>query len=72
VSVGGLLALDQALRKSWSGLTTFWNSTGWLKMEHPGGDEIAGSHLFFGLFGPKMGFLGFFNGLWDVGPWVYP
>jgi hypothetical protein len=54
VSVGGLLALDQVLRKHWSGLTTFWTSTGWSKMEHPGGAEIAGSHLFCG---PNMGFI---------------
>jgi hypothetical protein len=41
-----MLALDQVLRKLWSGLTTFWTSIGWLKMEHQGGAEILGYHLF--------------------------
>jgi hypothetical protein len=56
VSVGGLLALDQVLRKHWSCLTIFGTSTGWSKMEHPGGAEIAGSHLFCGIFG-LLGFM---------------
>jgi hypothetical protein len=52
-----LLALDQVLRKSWSGLTTFGTSTGWSKKEHPGGAEIIGSHLFCG---PNKRFIRFF------------
>jgi hypothetical protein len=56
VSVGGLLALDQVLRKHWSCLTTFGTSTGWSKMEHPGGAEIVGSHSFCGLVDPTKGF----------------
>jgi hypothetical protein len=46
VSVGGLLALDQVLRKRWSCLTIFGTSTGWSKMECPGEAEIVGSHPF--------------------------
>jgi hypothetical protein len=54
VSVGGLLALDQVLRKHWSSLTTlFWTLTGWSKMERLGRDDIAGSHL---ICGPNKGF----------------
>jgi hypothetical protein len=48
VSVGGLLALNQFLRKHWSRLTTFWTTTGWSKMERLGGAEITRSHLFCG------------------------
>jgi hypothetical protein len=51
VSVGGLLALDQVLRKHWSCLTIFGTSTGWSKMEHPGEAEIVGSRPFCGIFG---------------------
>jgi hypothetical protein len=53
VSVGGMLALDEVLRKYWSCLTTFGTSTGWTKMEHPSKVEIMGSHLFCG---PSKGF----------------
>jgi hypothetical protein len=56
VSVGGLLALDQVLRKHWSCLTIFGTSTGWSKMERPGGAEIVGSHSFCGLVDPTKGF----------------
>jgi hypothetical protein len=59
VSVGGLLALDQVLRKHWSCLTIFGTSIGWSKMECPSGAEIAGSHLFCGLVDPTKGLLGF-------------
>jgi hypothetical protein len=69
---GVLLALDQVLRKYWSCLTTFGTFLGWLKMECPGGVEIMGSHLFCRLVDPAKGLLGLCNGLWDVGPWVYP
>jgi hypothetical protein len=55
VIVGGMLALDQVLRKHWSCLTIFGTSTGWSKMEHLGGAKIVGSHLFCGL----LGILGF-------------
>jgi hypothetical protein len=48
VSVGGLLALDQVLRKHWLGLNTFLTLTGWSNMESPIKAEIAGSHLFCG------------------------
>jgi hypothetical protein len=42
----------------------------WMKMEHPGEAEIAGSHLFCG---PSKGFIRVFVlGFWDVGSWVYP
>jgi hypothetical protein len=54
-----VLALDQVLRKHWSCLTTFGTSTGWSKMECPGGAEIAGSHLFCRLVDPTKGLLGF-------------
>jgi hypothetical protein len=51
-----MLSLDQCLRKHWSCLTTFGTSTGWLKMEHPGGAEIAGSQLILWACGPSKGF----------------
>jgi hypothetical protein len=50
VSVGGLLALDQVLRKHWSCLTTFGTSTGWSKMEHPGGARSWDLTCFVGLW----------------------
>jgi hypothetical protein len=59
VSVGGLLALDQVLRKYWSCLTTFEISTRWSKREFPGGVEIMRSHSFCGLVEPEKGLLGF-------------
>jgi hypothetical protein len=68
VSVGGMLALDQVLRKHWSFFTTFGTSTGWSKMEHLGEAEIVGSHLFCGAI---KGFIRVFVlGFWDVVPWV--
>jgi hypothetical protein len=54
-----VLSLEQFLRKHWSCLTTFGTSIGWSKMEHPGGAEIAGSHLFCRLVDPTKGLLGF-------------
>jgi hypothetical protein len=59
VSVGGMLVLEQVLRKHWSCLTTFGTLTGWSKMKRLGGAEIAGSHLFCGLVDPARGLLGF-------------
>jgi hypothetical protein len=41
-------------------------------MEHHGGAEIADLTCFAGYVDPTRGSLGFCNGLWDVGPWVYP
>jgi hypothetical protein len=59
VSVGGLLALDQVLRKPWSGLDHFWTSTHWSKKEHPGGAEIMDLTYFAGYVDPVRGSLGF-------------
>ena len=59
VSVGGLLALDQFLRKPWSGLDQFWTSIGWSKMEHLGGAEIAILSYFAGYVDLVRGSLGF-------------
>jgi hypothetical protein len=59
VSVGGLLALDQVLRKPWSVLTTFWTSTCWSKMECPGGAEIMDITCFVGYLDPTRGSSGF-------------
>jgi hypothetical protein len=52
VSVGGLLALDQVLRKHWSCLTTFGTSTQLLKKERPGGAEIVNLTCFVGFVDP--------------------
>jgi hypothetical protein len=41
-------------------------------MERHGGDEIVDLTFFAGYVDPTRGSLGFCNGLWDVGPWVYP
>jgi hypothetical protein len=59
VSVGGLLDLDQILRKPWSGLTNFWTSTGCSKMEHPGGAEVVDLTCFAGYVDLERGSLGF-------------
>jgi hypothetical protein len=59
VSVGGLLALDQVLRKPWSGSDHFWTSTGCSKMECPGGAEIANLTYFAGYMDPVRSSLGF-------------
>jgi hypothetical protein len=53
------LALDQVLRKPWSGLDHFWTSTGWSKMERPGGAEIVDLTYFAGYVDPTRGSLGF-------------
>jgi hypothetical protein len=50
VSVGGLLAVDQVLRKHWSCLTIFGTSIGWSKTKRPGRAKITGSRPFCGLF----------------------
>jgi hypothetical protein len=59
VSVGGLLVLDQVLRKPWSYLDHFWTSTYWSKMEHLGGDEIMDLTDFVGYVDSVRGPLGF-------------
>jgi hypothetical protein len=59
VSVGGLLALDQVLRKPWSDLDHFWTSTHWSKKERPGGAEIVDLTYFAGYVDPVRGSLGF-------------
>jgi hypothetical protein len=56
----GLLALDQVLRKPWSGLTTFWTSTHWSRKECPHGAEIMDLTYFSGYVDPTSGFLWFF------------
>jgi hypothetical protein len=50
VIVGGMLALDQVLRKRWSCLTIFGTSTSWSKTKHPGEAEITGSRPFLQAF----------------------
>jgi hypothetical protein len=59
VSVGGLLALDQVLRKPWSDLAHFWTLTHCSKKERPGGAEIADLTDFEGYVDPVKGPLGF-------------
>jgi hypothetical protein len=59
VTVGVMMDLDQVSRKNCSCLTTFGNSTGWSKMEHQGGAEIMGYHLFCSLVEREKGLLGF-------------
>jgi hypothetical protein len=54
-----LLALDQVLRKPWSGLDHFWTSMGWLKMECPCRAEIMDITCFVGYVDPKRGSLRF-------------
>jgi hypothetical protein len=56
VSVGGMLALEQVLRKHWLCLTTFGTLIGWSKMEFRGRDEITESHIFCRLVDPAKGF----------------
>jgi hypothetical protein len=72
VSVGGLLALDQVLRKPWSSLTTFWTSTHWSRKECPSGADIIDITYFVGYVYLTRGLYGFCNGLWDVDPWGLP
>jgi hypothetical protein len=59
VSVGGLLALDQVLRKPWSDLDHFWNSTHWLRKECLGEADIVDLTYFVGYVDPVRGPLGF-------------
>jgi hypothetical protein len=59
VSVGGMLALDQVLRKPWSGLDHFWTSTGWSKMDRPGEAEIVDLTYFSGYVDSARYSLGF-------------
>jgi hypothetical protein len=54
-----VVSLDLVLRKPSSGLTTFWTSTGWSKMESLGRDEIADLTYFAGYVDPARGSLGF-------------
>jgi hypothetical protein len=57
VSVGGLLAPDQVLRKPWSDLDEFWTSIHWLRKEHPGGAEIMDLTDFAGFVRGYLWFL---------------
>jgi hypothetical protein len=72
VSVGGLLALDQVLRKTWSGLDNFLTSTCWSNMEHPSRAKIVDLTYFVGYVDLARVSLGFCNGLWRIGPWGLP
>jgi hypothetical protein len=54
-----MLALDQVLRKPWSGLDHFWTSPHCLKKECPGRAEITDLTYFVGYEDPVRGFLGF-------------
>jgi hypothetical protein len=73
VHAGGLLALNQVLRKPWSGLDHLLDfdrqDRRWSSMAE---SEIMDLTCFVGYVDPARGSLGFCNGLWDVVPWVYP
>ena len=59
VSVGGLLALDQFLRKHWLGLTTFLDFDRLVKGGVPRRSGDHGISLVLWDCGPNKGFLGF-------------
>jgi hypothetical protein len=54
-----MLALDQVLRKPWSGVTTFWTSTHWSRKERPGRANIMDLTDFASYVDPVRGSLGF-------------